>query len=154
MALEPATREDDRQIVLPLHAEEISVNKQRVVTGRVQISTVTREREQLVDELLTREYVEIERKPLGKAVARVPAVRKVGNTIVIPVMEEVLVVERRLILKEEIRVRLVQKKESRLQRVTVRKQELVVNRRPEPTRGTARQQAIGVAQHNKGTKPP
>ena len=50
MALEPATREDDRQIVLPLHAEEISVDKQRVVTGRVQISTITREWEQLVDE--------------------------------------------------------------------------------------------------------
>jgi uncharacterized protein (TIGR02271 family) len=130
MAWEPATRENGGPIVLPLHAEEISVAKRRVITGSVEISTVTREREQLVDELLAHESVEIERKPVGKTVARMPAVRKVGNTIIIPVMEEVLVVERRLIVKEEVRVRLVQKKESRPQRMTVRKQELVVNRRP------------------------
>jgi uncharacterized protein (TIGR02271 family) len=130
MAWEPATHKDGGQIVLPLHAEEISVAKQRVVTGSVHISTVTHEREQLIDELLAREHVEIQRRPLGKTVARMPAVRKVGNTIIIPVMEEILVVERRLVVKEEVRVRLVQKKESRPQRVTVRKQELVVNRRP------------------------
>jgi len=132
MAWEPTTREDGGQIVLPLHAEELSVAKRRVVTGSVRISTVTREQEQLVDEFLARDDVEIERRPVGRKVSRVPAVRRAGHTIIVPVVEEVLVVERRLVLKEEVLIRCVKKKERRQQRVTVRKQELVVNRHPAP----------------------
>ncbi len=135
MAWEPATREDGGQIVLPLHAEEVAVAKRRIVTGSVRISTVTREREQLVDEFLAREDVEIERRPVGKEVSRVPAVRHAGNTIIIPVVEEVLVVSRRLVVKEEIRVRRVQRKERSQQRVLLRKQELTVSRHPAPSRG-------------------
>jgi stress response protein YsnF len=52
-------------------------------------------------------------------------------------IEEVLVVSRRLVLKEEIRVRLVQKKERSRQRVTLRKQELIVSRHPAPLRDPA-----------------
>jgi uncharacterized protein (TIGR02271 family) len=135
MAWEPTTREDGGQIVLPLHAEKLSVAKRRVVTGSVRISTVTREQEQLVDEFLARDDVEIERRPVGRRVSRVPAVRRAGNTIIVPVVEEVLVVERRLVLKEEVLIRCVKKKERRQQRVTVRKQELVVNRHPAPNGG-------------------
>jgi uncharacterized protein (TIGR02271 family) len=135
MAWEPTTREDGGQIVLPLHAEKLSVAKRRVVTGSVRISTVTREQEQLVDEFLARDDVEIERRPVGRRVGRVPAVRRAGNTIIVPVVEEVLVVERRLVLKEEVLIRCVKKKERRQQRVTVRKQELVVNRHPAPNGG-------------------
>jgi uncharacterized protein (TIGR02271 family) len=137
MTWEPSTQNDQRQIVLPLHEEKVQVGKQRVVTGSVRISTVTREREQLVDELLGREDVEIERRPVGKEITRAPAVRRAGNTIIIPMIEEVLVVSRRLVLKEEIRIRLVQKKERSRQRVTLRKQELIVSRHPASLRDPA-----------------
>jgi|SRR5579862_6633236 uncharacterized protein (TIGR02271 family) len=132
MAQEFTTRDE---IVLPLHAEEIAIGKERVITGKVRVSTVTHEREVLVNELLAREDVEIERKPIGKQMDHMPAVRRAGDTIIIPVIEEVLVVARRLIVKEEIRVRLVKKKERRKQLVTVRKQEAVIHRLPAATRG-------------------
>ena len=135
MAWEPKTREDGGQIVLPLHEEEVAVAKRRVVTGSVRISTVTREREQMVDEFLAREDVEIERRPVGKEVTRIPAVRHAGSTIIIPVVEEVLVVSRRLVVKEEIRVRRVHRKERSQQRAVLRKQELIVSRHPAPSRG-------------------
>lgn len=128
-------REPGNEIVLPLHAEEIAVAKERVVTGRVRVSTVTREREELVDELLAREDVEIERRPVGKAVDRAPAVRRRGDTIIIPMVEEVLTVVRRLVVKEEICIRLIKRKERRRQRVTVRRQEAVIDRIPAATRG-------------------
>jgi len=137
MTWEPSTQEDRGQIVLPLHEEKIQVGKQRVVTGSVRISTVTREHEHLVDELLAREDVEIQRRPVGREVTRAPAIRRAGNTIIIPMIEEVLVVSRRLVVKEEIRVRLVRKKERSRQRVTLRKQELIVSRHPAPLRGPA-----------------
>lgn len=125
-------REQSDEIVLPLHAEEIAVTKERVVTGRVRVSTVTREREELVDELLAREDVEVERKPVGKPVDRAPAVRRKGDTIIIPMVEEVLV--RRLVVKEEVHIRLVKRRERHRERVTVRKQEAVVDRLPSATR--------------------
>lgn len=121
-----------------MHTEEIAVAKERVVTGRVRISTVTREREELVDELLAREHVEIERQPVGRLVDRVPAVRRQGDTIIIPMIEEVLTVVRRLVVKEEIRIRLVSRKERRRQRVTIRRQEAVIDRIPAATRGPPR----------------
>lgn len=109
--------------------------KERVVTGRVRIATVTREREELVDEFLEREDVEIERKPVGKLVEHAPAVRHRGDTIIIPMVEEVLTVTRRLMVKEEIRIRLVHRKEKRRQRVRLRRQEAIIDRVPAATRG-------------------
>jgi len=130
MKPKPIPREDAGQIVIPLHVEEISFAKKRVVTGRVRISTVTRQQEQLVDELLTREQVEIERTPMSKTLDRMPAVREECDVIIIPVVEETLVIERRLILKEEIRIRRVRSTERHQERLNVRKQEVVVARIP------------------------
>lgn len=135
MAREPTISKQDDEIVLPLLVEEIAVAKERVVTGRVRVSTMTREREELVDELLAREDVQIERRPVGKLVDRAPAVRQTGDTIIIPVVEEVLTVVRRLVVREEIRIRLINNKERRKERVTVRRQEAIIDRIPAATRG-------------------
>jgi uncharacterized protein (TIGR02271 family) len=115
---------------MPLLAEEIAVSKQVVKTGRVQVARVTHEREQLIDELLAHETVEIDRIPIGRQVEAMPAVRDEGDTIVIPIVEEVLVVELRLLLKEEVRVRRVRSTERHQESVTLRHHEAVVTRLP------------------------
>ena len=128
--------EDDRtpdktgEAVIPLLAEEVAVSKQVVETGRVQVARVTHEREQLIDELLAHETVEINRTPIGRQVDTMPAIRDEGDTLVIPIVEEVLVIERRLLLKEEVRVRRVRSTERHLERVTLRHHEAVVTRLP------------------------
>jgi len=96
----------------------------------VQIARVTHEREQLIDELLAREAVEIERTPIGQHVDAIPAVREEGDTIVVPIVEEVLVVDRRLFLKEEVRIRRVRSTERHQESVTLRHQEAVVTHLP------------------------
>jgi uncharacterized protein (TIGR02271 family) len=121
------------ETVIPLLAEEIEVSKRRVETGRVQVARVTLEREQLIDELLERETVEIERTPIGRQIDAMPGVREEGDTIVVPIVEEVLVVERRLLLKEEVRIRRVRSTERHHESVTVRHQEAVVTRLPVET---------------------
>ena len=95
---------DIRDTIIPLYAEDLSVSKRQVVTGRVRVETVTREHEQLVDEQLARERVEVERIAIGKLIDAIPAVRQDGDTTIIPIVEEVLVIERRLVLKEEIHI--------------------------------------------------
>jgi len=121
---------DPQEVVLPLYEEQASIAKRRIVTGRVQVSRVTSEHEQLIDETLAREQVEIERTPIGKPVQALPSVREEGDTIVIPIVEEVLVVERRLILKEEVRVRRVRSNEAHRERVMLRRQQAVITRDP------------------------
>src|SRR5271165_232769 len=118
------------EAVLPLMAEELAVAKQVVETGRVRVARVTRQREQLIDEVLARETAEIERTPIGRQVDAMPAVREEGDTIVIPIVEEVLVVERRLFLKEEVRIRRARSTERHQETVTLRHQEAVVTRLP------------------------
>ena len=119
---------DNDQLVVPLHAEEVSVAKRRVVTGQVRVGTITKESEQLVEELLEHEHVEIERIAVGKEVDKAPAVRQEGDTLIIPVLEEIVVVERRLLLKEEVRVRRTREKQPYQERVVIRKQEAVITR--------------------------
>ena len=119
------TRDD---ATLRLVTEELAVAKEKVETGRVRISTRTHEREALIDETLARERVEIETVPVGLQVHAVPEVRQEGDTTIVPVVEEVLVVERRLMLKEEIRIKRVRTTEHHQEKVMLRHQEAVVTR--------------------------
>lgn len=125
-----ATPDRNVQAVIPLAAEELAVSKQRVETGRVRLARVTHEREQAIDELLARETVDVTRTPIGRPVETMPSVREEGDTIIIPVVEEILVVERRLFLKEEVRVRRVRTTERHQETVTLRRQEAVITRLP------------------------
>ena len=59
-----------------------------------------------------------------------PSIRKEGDSLVIPHVDEVVKVERYLILKEEVRVRRVRATERYQEKVTLRKQEAVVPRLP------------------------
>jgi uncharacterized protein (TIGR02271 family) len=114
--------------VVPLHSEEVSIAKKRVVTGQVKIGTITKESEQLVEEILEHDHVEVGRTVIGKQVDKAPVVREEGDTLIIPILEEILIVERRLLLKEEVRVRRVREKQPYQERVVVRKQEAVITR--------------------------
>ena len=56
--------------------------------------------------------------------------REDGDTLIIPIVEEVVVVQRRLVLKEEVRVRRKRETQPYRQCVVVRKQEAVITRLP------------------------
>jgi stress response protein YsnF len=120
--------------VLPLYAEEISVAR-RNVEQRVQVHVHTVTREHAVDEILTHERVEIERVPIGLPVDAIPPDREEGDTTVIPVVEEVVVIHRQLVLREEIRMRRVRVTEHHRETVSLRVQEAAVERSsPDPAR--------------------
>ena len=121
---------------LPLLSEEIAVSKETVETGRVRVATRTRERDALIDEDLAREHVEIDTVPIGSRIDAMPAVRQEGDTTIIPIVEETLTVERRLVLKEEVRVRRVRETEHHKETVKLRYQEAVVTRHPGNTGNT------------------
>ena len=116
------------QAVVPVIEEELKVGKRVVESGRVQIIKRVEQREQVIDEPLMEEQVEIKRVAINRPIDRVVAPREVGNVLIIPVMEEVLVVRKQLILKEELHVRRTQKQARRPQRVAVRAERAEIKR--------------------------
>jgi uncharacterized protein (TIGR02271 family) len=80
------------------------VRTRPVETGRVRIHTTVQAREVLVDEPLLREEVAIERVPVNRVVEGPIPVRYEGDTMILSLLEEVLVVETRLLLTEELRI--------------------------------------------------
>jgi uncharacterized protein (TIGR02271 family) len=91
-------------LVLPVLEEVLDVQTRRVETGRVRLHKTVHTREVLVDEPLVREEVIIERVPVNRVVEGPIPVRYEGDTMIVSVLEEVLVVETRLLLTEELRI--------------------------------------------------
>ncbi len=89
---------------MALHAEAVAVSK-RVRKTLVRAATTTSTRDVAVDEELTYEQVVVERVAIGRVVDAVPPVRQQGDVMIMPVVEEELVLVRRLVLKEEVHVR-------------------------------------------------
>jgi uncharacterized protein (TIGR02271 family) len=85
-------------------------------------------REVLVDEPLLREEVVIERVPIDRVVEGPIPVRYEGDTMIVSVLEEVLVVETRLRLTEELRITRRQTKTHRPVTATVRREDVTVER--------------------------
>jgi uncharacterized protein (TIGR02271 family) len=115
---------------LRLLEEEVSVGKTRVETGRVRVRVATRERDEAVEVPLTREHYEIERIPVGREIEAIPPRRQEGDVTIVPVVEEVIVMRRKLVLKEEIHLKLVRTTEQHRESVTLRRQEAVIERVP------------------------
>jgi uncharacterized protein (TIGR02271 family) len=97
--------EEQEVAAIPLAEERVSVTKREVETGRLRIQVSVEERQDNVPVELSHDEVEVERVPVNKAVSQLPSVRLEGSTTIIPIVEEVVVVEKRLILVEELHVR-------------------------------------------------
>lgn len=92
------------ETVIPIVEETAVVTKRVVPTGRVRVNTVVEERSEMVRADLEREAVEVERVTIGREIDSMPEVRREGDVMIVPVVEEVLVIEKRLVLKEELRI--------------------------------------------------
>jgi len=113
---------------LQLQAEELTVTRRRVEGDTVRVSTITREIEKIVDEALIHERVEVEHVAIGRQINAVPPVREEDDVTIIPIVEEILVVEKRLVLKEEVRIRRVRVPEIHHEVIKLREQDIVVER--------------------------
>lgn len=123
---QPLTESKEGTITVPLVEETLRVTKQEVVTGGVRLTKRVTEREETVDEPLLRADVQVERVPINQIVTETPQARQEGDTLVVPILEEVLVVEKRLMLKEEVRITRTQTQIHQPQAVTLRKEEAVI----------------------------
>ncbi len=122
----------DRDPVVSVVAETARVDKRVVETGRTVIHKTVSERDEVVEALLERSDVSVERVTIGRVVAEPPAPRQEGDTWVIPVLEERLVVEKQLVLKEELRIRTDTSQEKFQQTVRLREEHVDIETHPPP----------------------
>jgi uncharacterized protein (TIGR02271 family) len=91
---------------LPLLEEHATIDKRTVTTGKVRVVTHTETVEETVRAVLKGEEAEVVTVELDQTVSGpAPLIRTEDGVTIIPVLEEVLVVEKRLVLKREIRIR-------------------------------------------------
>jgi uncharacterized protein (TIGR02271 family) len=128
--LERRAGADPRELplVLPVLAEALDVQTRRVETGRVRIHKTVQAREVLVDEPLLQEEVAIERVPVNRVVEGPIPVRYEGDTMIISLLEEVLVVDTRLLLKEEVHITTRRTETHTPERVTLRHEDVTIER--------------------------
>jgi uncharacterized protein (TIGR02271 family) len=111
--------------------EEARVEKRIVDTGRgVRIHKTVAEHPYQIDETLTHDELQVSHVPVDRIVAldQAPATRYEGDTLVVPVLEEVLVVERRLRIKEELRITRTRREERHVETVMLRQEQVSVQR--------------------------
>jgi len=114
--------------ILPLVEETATVHKREVVTGKVRVRTVTDTVEELAKANLQSASVEVTRVPVDQVVDTAPEIRTEGDVTIVPVLAEVLVVTKQLVLKEELHIRRRVETEAIEVPVTLRKQRAVVER--------------------------
>ncbi len=113
---------------IPIVEERLRTEKRRVETGKVRVRTLVEEEQHTVRERLARSHVEVERVPMEIEVAEVPPVREEDGVTIVPVVREVLVVTKKLILTEEVRLKRSTDYQDHAQPVTLRMQRAVVER--------------------------
>jgi uncharacterized protein (TIGR02271 family) len=139
-----ATPNDSKPDVLQLFAEEAHVSRRTLESGRVRIATITHTRDHLIDELLTRTNVEVERIPVGRVIDAIPPIAGNADHTIIPIVEETVVVERKLVLKEELHIRLERTTERYQETVKLRHQTAEVSRIPTENPDTGSDPAAGT----------
>lgn len=113
---------------VPVIAEQVSVGVRPVERDRVRIRRRVVTEDQVIETALVEERIVIERVAHDTFVDRIPEPRREGDTLIIPCVEEVAVVEKRLRLREELHVRVVREHRTERRTIPVRRHELEIER--------------------------
>ena len=127
---EPDTGNAEESLNVPLLSEALDITRVEVDRGGYRLHKRVSTRIENVDETLNFTRVEIERRVIGTELADgdVPVTRYDGDTLVIPVLQEVLVTVKRTILVEEVRIKQVEGAEQHREQVPLRQEEIEIER--------------------------
>lgn len=115
-----------QEVKIPVIREEAVVQKREVERGGVRVHKTVQEREEVVEQPTYHEDVDVQRIPIGRVIEAAPEVREEGDTLIIPVVEEMLVVEKRLVLKEEVRITKRRTQDTEQARVVLREEQVQI----------------------------
>ena len=99
-----AVRNDGRDLaehVIPVVVEELDIETHRVVRSTVHVNKRVETHKEVVNIPALTEEVVVEHLPVNTVIeGDPPQIREEGDVLLIPVLEEVVVLEKRLVLRE------------------------------------------------------
>jgi uncharacterized protein (TIGR02271 family) len=119
---------DRHENVIPVMEEHVRVERAPVEMSTVQVRKQVHERQEVVREPVFHEEVEVQRVPVNRPAEGAAEPRYEGDTLIIPIVEEVVVVEKRLMIKEELHIRKHRTETQSETPVTLRSEEVSVER--------------------------
>lgn len=117
--------------VVPVVHEEMHVGVRQVDTGRgVRLHKTVSEQTHQIDQTLMRDAISVKRVPIDKIVplSEAPVARQEGNTWIVPILEEILIVEKRLRIKEEVHIVRTAQAEPYADTVVLRSEQVTIER--------------------------
>jgi len=127
---------DRSETSIPLVEEHATLQKRVVETGKVRIRSVVDEKLVRIAEELERDDVVIDRIAVNREVTELSGSREEDGVLIVPVYEEVLVIEKRLMLKEELHIHRNPKRERIEEAVRLKSMRAEVERVPAPSAPT------------------
>lgn len=119
----------DSKITIPVLEEQLKVSKKVIETARVTLSKTVNESIESFDIPLKEEEIVVKRVPKNELIETMPAgSRYEGDVMIIPILKEVAVIEKRIMLVEEIHVTKKQTEKTESQQVALRKEDVKVTR--------------------------
>jgi stress response protein YsnF len=152
----------DDELVIPVISEELHADAVPVETGGVRVTKRVDSHEEVLEQELRKGRVEVKRVKTNRVVDGPQPVQRSGNAIVIPVVSEVLRVEKQWVVTEEIHITQTEERERVQQKVKVNQEQADVERLdeqgnvaagiepiPEPQRSSSRP-GVGSLLERKG----
>ena len=120
---------EDNVTTIPVIEESLTVGKRIIETGGVRLIKTITEHQETIDQTLSQESVAVDRVVVNRLLEKdepLPTPRTEGDIYIVPLFEEVLIVERRVRLIEELRVTRSRTETNSPQTVTVRRENVRV----------------------------
>ena len=118
----------EQENTIPVIEEKVNIDVQTVETGKVRVSKQVHEEDVTVDVPFVYEDVDVQRVAKNLSVEKPPEVRYEGDTMIIPVIKEEVVIQKRLVLVEELHITKRRVEEHHPQQVTLKKEEIKIDR--------------------------
>jgi uncharacterized protein (TIGR02271 family) len=115
-------------LVIPVIEERLEVEKNRRETARVRVRKTVESEDKVVEDMLVEQAYDVQHVPVNRVIEGPVEPRYEGDTLVLPVVEEVLVVEKRLMLREEVRITRKRQEHRSPQTHTLRREKVQVDR--------------------------
>lgn len=122
----PGKEDKNKPVNLNVYEEQAKVDKKVVENEKVRIIKKVHNEDEKVNVEVKSEEVKVEKVTLNKYVDTAPPVRYEGNTTIVSVVKEVAVVEKKILLVEEIHITKVVKTTNEERIIPLRKEEVIV----------------------------
>jgi len=118
--------QDSQSWRIPLAEERLQIEKERIAIGEVLVRKVVEQVEQEIPVALTHDEVVIQHIPINQVITAPVGPRQEGDWLIIPVTKEVLVIQKQMVVTEEIRIYKQAITEQQVVRDTVRQERVEI----------------------------